>query len=140
MAKPHDFYAEDGWTRVLEGVQGCTRVEANTDDFVWVVYADVREECDRHATLGRGQRGLTMLHEGDLRGLTDPQFVHGGLGPYGIGRWIGGLGHELGHAFGLSHPSSRDCDALMYTGYMSWPDAYLREDDKKILMQSPAFR
>ena len=38
---------------------------------VWVVYPDVDFNCEG-SSLGRGGRGLTMLHRGDLEGLVDP--------------------------------------------------------------------
>ena len=62
-------------------------------------------------------------------------------------RYVGGLGHELGHAFGLSHPPGCDaglatCDqnALMWAGYASYPNTYLRTDEKQILLASPFIR
>ena len=82
-----------------------------------------------------------MMGRWDLRGLTDPTFDHCGLGAFGIGRWIGGAGHELGHALGLPHPpgcearlSTCDRNALMWTGYAAWPNTYLREDEKAVLL------
>lgn len=63
-------------------------------------------------------------------------------------RWVGGLGHELGHGFGLPHPPGCDapdpkvpCDtsALLWLGYASYPDAHLTVDDQAALAQSPFF-
>ena len=58
--------------------------------------------------------------------------------------WIGGLAHELGHAFGLGHPAGCDegldhCDydALMWAGfYYDYPATYLTEEDKRFLQAS----
>ena len=62
-------------------------------------------------------------------------------------RWIGGGGHELGHALGLPHPPGCDeglptCDweALMYVGYDDWPHTHLRDDEKAVLLASPFIR
>ena len=52
------------------------------------------------------------------------------------------MGHELGHAFGLPHPSDtkKHADAIMWAGYRKYPErAYLTDDDKKILMRSGFF-
>jgi hypothetical protein len=63
-------------------------------------------------------------------------------------RWVGGLGHELGHAFGLPHPLGCDtpdrdtpCDssALMWLGYIPYPDAHLTRADQALLAQSAFF-
>ena len=88
-----------------------------------------------------------MLGRWDLLGLTDPGGSHPcGHGGQPHGRWVGGLGHELGHASGLPHPPGCDsgrptCDseALMWTGYASWPDTYLRDDERTKLRESPFF-
>ena len=65
-----------------------------------------------------------------------------------ICRWVGGLGHELGHSFELPHPpgcdpgSSGPCtdpDSLLWTGYAMYPNTYLRQEDKDTLNQSPFF-
>lgn len=109
-------------------------VGAKHDDpkFVWVIYSDGPGDK------GRGGNGVTCLPEDDFLGLvgrhpTQPDKP----------RWIAGLGHELGHAFGLAHPAdtTKDADAIMWTGiYGKYPDqTYLTADDKRILMRSPFF-
>ena len=56
----------------------------------------------------------------------------------------GGLARELGHVFGLPHPpgceeGSPSCDtqALMWDGYDSYPNTYLRDDEKAVLLEVP---
>ena len=156
MSRPHDFYVRYSWQRVLEDVQPCAPVEAFTSDFVWVIYPDVfgcapdgsgGDWEDGYGTLGSGGPGLTMLHSLDLEGLTEPgEYMYCDEGPYhgSLGRWIGGLAHELGHALGLHHPPGCDeglasCDyySLMHLGYVTYPNTYLRDDDKAILRASP---
>lgn len=141
MPEPHEHYTHGGWPRVWNEVRDAVASCGFLDQrsvYTWVVYADVDESCDVTLGLGRGSEGLTMMGSWDLKGLTDPQWVHCGYGPYGFGRWIGGTGHELGHAFGLGHPDD-DEGALMSVGYVAYPDTYLREDEKNILRGSPFF-
>ena len=157
LDQPHDFYARYSWQRVLDGVQHCAPVQGFSSDHVWVVYPDVVTECsptgsagdgiDGYGELGRGGPGLTMLSGYDLEGLNEPgDYIYCGEGPYPgpLERWIGGLGHELAHAFGLLHPPGCDaglpsCDyeSLMHLGFVTYPHTYLRADDKETLLRSP---
>lgn len=83
----------------------------------------------------------------DLLGLSDPTFADCGA-VWGRGRWVGGAGHELGHALGLSHPTGCNtprlptCDrgSLMSVGYTYWPETYLRQDKMAALRAGPFFR
>ena len=151
MSEPEAYYESgNAWARVVEGVQPCAPVEHGHPDFVWVIYPDVEEACDEPHELGAGRWGLTILP--DIEGITNPgkEFYRCGERSYfdPIGRWIGGLGHELGHALGLPHPPGCDpwdpatCDdlealSLMHDGYTPYPDTYLLPDDKEILIRSP---
>ena len=156
MTQPHDFYVRYSWERVLDGVQHCAPVQGFTSETVWVIYSDVLGCApdgsvgsweDGYGQLGRGGPGLTMLGGLDLEGLTEPgDYIDCDEGPYPgpLGRWIGGLAHELGHAFGLPHPPGCDeglpsCDqeAMMQRGYVTYPNTYLRDDDKAALRASP---
>lgn len=135
------------WEKVMEGVQHCAPVDWASDSFVYILYVDVDEACDEPHELGRGGSGIAMVPGWDLRGLANPgRYFACGKGPYkgNLGRWIGGLAHELAHALYVPHPPGCDaglptCDspALMWWGYESFPSTYLRFDDKEILMRSP---
>ena len=77
-----------------------------------------------------------MLPEHDLRGLI-------GAEAQPVSRWIGGLGHELGHAFGLPHPALCETgnpacptQTLMWLGYITYPDTFLLPEDKTTLLAS----
>ena len=153
MNEPEAYYESgNAWARIVEGVQPCALVQHDHPDFVWVIYPDVEESCEEYFEfgdagheLGAGGAGLTILP--DIEGITNPgkDFYWCGEKSYfdPIGRWIGGLGHELGHALGLPHPPGCDpwdpmtCDdlealSLMHDGYAPYPDAYLLPDDKEI--------
>ena len=148
LSETADYYDQDTWQRVLDGVQHCAPVRNRTSTFVWVVYADLDSQCDVGYSLGRGEHGLTMLPREDLEGLIGNRLVNHGVcgdGPWPgpVTRWIGGLGHELGHAFTLPHPPgcdeglpTCDYDALMYLGFEMYPETYLRPDNKEVLLRS----
>jgi hypothetical protein len=113
-------------------------------DDVWIFYIDAAPACGQ---LTGGAASVALLPVNDLRGLAgEPTIgtctgeVEPDLGPC---RWVGGLGHELGHALGLPHPAgcesgSPDCPifALMWVGYLTYPDAYLTTSDRAILDES----
>lgn len=125
---------EDNWgfNNTLDEAKGLVGAKYNDPNFVWVIYSD------GPGNKGRGGGGVACLPEDDLLGLVGKHPTQEDKL-----RWIAGLGHELGHAFGLPHPKDTDkhADAIMWTGiYGKYPDkTYLTEDDKKILMRSPFF-
>ena len=149
MSESSDHFDQDPWNKVVEGLQHCAPVQANTSTFVWVVYPDLDQICDQRGILGRAGPGLTILHSNGLEGLIGNRMVHFspcGRGPHisPLGRYTGGLGHELAHAFGLRHPpgceeglATCDYDSLMHLGYVNYPYTYLRPDDKELLLRSP---
>ena len=148
LSETSEYYDQDTWQMVLDGVQHCAPVQGRTSSFAWVVYADLERVCGAGGRLGAGGLGLTMLPREDLEGLIGNKLVYygvcgGGPWPGPVTRWIGGLGHELGHALGLPHPPGCDaglptCDygALMFVGFNGYPNTYLRPDEKEMLWRS----
>ena len=149
LAEPADFYeGQGGWHRVIRGLQHCAPVSHDSREHVWVIYPDVDFDCSGNGELGAGGNGVTILHRGDLDGLVDPlNHEQCGFWPRGEYGWVGGLAHEIGHAFGARHPPGCDeqridcdSDALMWLGYYyDYPETYLTEDDMTILRASPFF-
>jgi hypothetical protein len=120
-----------GYNNTLKQASELLGARVNDPRHVWVIYSDGPGDQ------GRGGDGVACLPEDDLLGLV-------GKHPSQKNRlrWIGGLGHELGHAFGLTDADrNRHPDAIMSTGmYHAYPDrAYLTEDDQQILMESSFF-
>ena len=116
----------------------------NDPDDVWVFYIDALPGCGQ--SVG-GVASVALLPANDLRGLAGEPTINPCTGQVeptlGPCRWVGGLGHELGHALGLPHPAacesgSPDCptNTLMWFGYLTYPNTFLTADDQAILGES----
>lgn len=141
------------WDNVLNDAFPLTGGRFSDPLNVWAFYIDADPICNECG--GCGTSGVLVVSANDLRGLageTNKLFDECNPAnkpyPWPINRWIGGLGHELGHAFGLPHPPGCDdgdktktCDgnALMWTGYASYPNTYLTDAAKNTLLTSPFF-
>jgi hypothetical protein len=162
VSLPHDsnYYANNPrpaiftqfWDNVLNDALPLTNGHFNDPLNTWAYYIDADPICNECG--GCGTSGILLVSANDLRGLagessafTDPCTSNKPF-PYPPPRWIGGLGHELGHAFGLPHPPGCDdgntaiqCDtnALMWAGYAAYPNTFLRDDNKAVLLNSPFF-
>jgi hypothetical protein len=158
---PHDasYYANNArpaiftqfWDNVLGDALPLTGGRFNDPQNIWAYYIDADPICNECG--GCGTSGVLLVSANDLRGLagetdkfTDPCTPANKPYPYPPNRWIGGLGHELGHAFGLPHPpgcetGDKSCDssALMWVGYASYPNTHLRDEEKATLIKSPFF-
>lgn len=100
----------------------------NTSKYTYLVYVAAPGG-------GAGNTGFCALGDQDLKGLL-------GINPENTNpnRWIGGAGHEFGHSFGLPHPDNQNPQAIMWTGYVTYPNCILQQADKDILNTSPFFK
>ena len=129
---------------------------ATFDDpaFRWAVYIDADPAPGQFGGAALG--AVTVLGAPDLRGLI-------GQEPAPVSRWIGGLGHELGHTFGLPHPSAcvgtpvpSGCEglrafgplnypssvidgSLMQFGYLTYPNTYFLSEEREFLRSTSFF-
>ena len=130
------------WESVVGGAFGVTGGRFDDPDNRWIYYFDGDPLPGQYYG---GTNGVALLPANDLRGLVgDPlKPINPGdptVNP-GFDRWVGGLGHEMGHALGLPHPpgspGGADDRALLYLGYLDYPDTYLTQADKAALLASP---
>jgi hypothetical protein len=147
----HDvrWYQSDG-TR--DGYYNHGLADARAADPTWsqetlVVYVDADIVCGQS---GAGTLGAAVMPSNDLRGLNSEPLVQicptDSTVDVGFCRWVGGAGHELGHAFGLNHPAGCDngggCpqEPIMGLGYVTYPTvAALTDADKATLNASRFF-
>ena len=137
------------WDNVLADAFALTGGRYFDPNNVWVFYIDSDPACGQAVGAAAG---VSLLPANDLRGLAGEANIPPCAGDppdsAGVCRWVGGLGHELGHAFGLPHPAACEdgdpitvCpnDTLLWTGYTTYPQTFLLESDKATLAQSPFF-
>lgn len=140
-SKPADWFSSNpngsnpddwGYKNTLAEAGRLFGARQNDPHFIWVIYSDGPGDK------GRSISGVVYLPEEDLLGLVGQHPTQ--KNPE---RWVGGLAHQLGRAFGLPYPANtiRDADSIMWTGfYDKYPDGtYLTETDKRRLGDSPFF-
>ena len=118
----------------------------NDPNNFWIIYIDALPACPMQQ--GGGLNGVAAMGENDLRGLTGQSWIpicNEVIPNYSPCRYVGGLGHELGHAFGLAHtpgcddgqPVACDYSDIMFTGYIDYPNTHFSSNEKTILNSSP---
>lgn len=148
------FYSTGGsggfWASVLTDGFALTGGGFNDPNNRWVFYVDAAPACGQG--IG-GTQGVALLAANDLRGLTGQANVPVCPNEFpdtsGVSRWVGGLGHELGHTFDLPHPPGCDAgrcaggshaaNSLMWTGYALYPNTYLLDENKAQLLSTSFF-
>ncbi|HTF17940.1 MAG TPA: hypothetical protein VK658_07700 [Chryseolinea sp.] len=134
------------WFNVVNDAFTMTGGSFEDADNFWIIYIDALPTCPMQQ--GGGLNGVAAMGANDLRGLLGQSWLpicNEVVPNYSSCRYVGGLGHELGHAFGLPHPSGCDdgqpvaCDygALMFTGYIDYPNTHFSESEKAVLRASP---
>jgi hypothetical protein len=74
-------------------------------------------------------RGLAAQGQENLEGL-------GGENP---NPWRGGLGHSLGHSFGLPEVAVQNADGIMSAGFLKYPNCVIKPWEKDSLNSNPFF-
>lgn len=138
------WYAAAMWNRSRE-TAGAIFGDPNN---IYIIYVDADADCDDTTGIG-GTNGVALLPANDLRGLVGEPTVDSCEGidtTAPIHRWIGGLGHELGHALGLPHPegcneglASCDSNSIMWLGFVDYPETYVGARARETLSSSGFF-
>ncbi|HET6325319.1 MAG TPA: hypothetical protein VFG04_11640 [Planctomycetaceae bacterium] len=122
----HRFYVSENLSREIRQTLGARR---NDPTYRWIFYIDCPPGW------GSGAQGLCIMCDADLLGLSGRSKED-----KRISRWIGGIGHEFGHALGLPHPpDGYDIHSMMDPegGFRAYPDTYFAEADRKKLLKHP---
>jgi predicted Zn-dependent protease len=133
------------WNNILNDGFALTDAQFNDPNNTYAFYIDAHPACGQCG--GCGTSGVLAIGANDLRGIVDKSWVSicpGETYTFKPCRFVGGLGHELGHAFGLPHPpgcetSDDGCDygSIMWTGFYDYPDCYFNQTEKQSLSESP---
>lgn len=128
------------WRNVLDDAFAVTRAGFHDHMNRWVFYID--SENDHDQAVG-GNAGVALLPRHDLMGLIGQSMFPSETN---VCRWVGGLGHELGHAFELPHPAGfqrfafdRSGGSLMAYGYQRYPETFLNPEDIEQLDRNDFF-
>lgn len=141
------------WQNVINEALPATGARFYDPGNAWIFYVDAPAGCGQLS--GGAAAGIAVVSDFDLRGLVGDLYIDPCTGQPDLfltftpQRWIGGQGHELGHAWGLPHPPgcddglpSCDYDALMWAGfYGGFPDrTYLRSGERLALLRGTYIR
>ena len=121
----HRHYVFENLSREVRRTLGARR---NDPKHTWIFYIDCPPGW------GLGTQGFCIMCDADLLGLA-------GLSQEDkrVSRWIGGVGHEFGHALGLPHPpDGYDINSIMnpLTGLRAFPYTYFAEADRDRLLKN----
>jgi uncharacterized repeat protein (TIGR02543 family) len=135
ITNPNGSNSEDwGHNNTLQEAKEILGAKHYDSQFIWAL------NTDDSGSKGRGGSGVAYLSGNNFIGLLGNHPTQ--KDPL---RWIAGIGHEIGHAFGLLHPTDRvkHEDAIMWMGIYNgkYPDtAYLTDEDKQTLLSSRFFQ
>jgi hypothetical protein len=124
---PSAPHSEWYWANAQRDARDLAGARFYMPDDTWAVYLDAEPEPDQHAGgASVNGSGICVLTQSDIDALL------GQHPTWTLCREIGGLGHEVGHTFGLPHPPAGQefGRAIMGTGYMTYPDCILTDADK----------
>ncbi|HSK70319.1 MAG TPA: BACON domain-containing carbohydrate-binding protein, partial [Pyrinomonadaceae bacterium] len=154
QSRPNASQSSWFWENALADGFQLTGGGFNDPNNRWIFYIDADSACGQ--VIG-GTSGVALLAANDFRGLIGEQNIpscsNQSPDTGGKYRWIGGLGHELGHSFNLPHPpgcggsgpnygcagGAFAANSLMWVGYAFYPNTYFLPEDKTALLNTGFF-
>jgi hypothetical protein len=155
LLRPTSWYQSDApdpdptfrfWNAVTADAFALTGAFFNDPDNRWLFFIDADPLCGQIvggtsgvAVLPKND-GRNMLCEGRIPACPNDNDING------VCVAVGGIAHELGHTFNLDHPTPGSCpppdtscgQALMWSGFAAFPNAYLTPGERQSLLTSPA--
>ena len=136
------------WNNVLADAKAVAGANLNDADSVWLIYIDADEACGQMGE--RGLQGVSLGSANSLRGLTNVPTTAICQSEIAtsktINAWVGSLGHQLGHAFGLAHSNACELNqsacqnnAIVQNGADLYPRTFLTASDRILLKQNLFF-
>ncbi|MGV6809719.1 MAG: hypothetical protein ACWA5U_07575, partial [bacterium] len=139
------IFSESMWTTAIDETILHFNAMWNDPENRWLLFVDSDVACDGEG-IG-GTNGFAVMGANDLRGLSNEEQIYNcekdkNVPQYNTpARWVGGLGHELGHSWLLPHPDgcepqiTSECpkEALMFLGYANYPDTFLLSTYPKVI-------
>jgi len=124
------------WTAAVHEAFRLTGGSYNDPNHIWLYFLD----ADLPRIPAQGTSGVALLLRDEISSLV-------GLEP--SCRTVGTIAHELGHAFGLTHPpmcdshekpdSAPECESTSYLGGYYFPNSGFLPPERDQLLRNPAF-
>lgn len=133
---PNTPHSEWYWGNALTDARDYAGAQFYMEHDSWVIYLDALIAPDQHAGgASVNGSGICVLHSKDCAA------IRGADKDWTLCRAVGGGLHETLHTLGLPHPppGPEFGRALMGTGYMTYPDCILTDNDKVALDNSRFF-
>lgn len=140
----------DRFYRIRDDVRDACADILYDRDFVSLVWVAIDDHCESRVLGAAGRPSETRAGYAIMELPFEYSYAaQCGSGSWDRGRWVGMIGHELGHGLGLHSPEKAhaDCEegddrclwSLMKRHYR-WPETWLLDSERELLRQSEFVR